>query len=181
MTATAQERVARVPSATDQAAVSKAQATIDRAAAAHKYVFLFFWRDKNAQTDRAWSAFQAAAAKLTDSAEAASIQVTDPAEKRLVDKYNVSRSPMPLVLAIAPCGAITKGFTKTFDENQLRTAFVSRCTAECMKSLQERKLVLLCVEHVARRSSRCRCKRACRISRRTNSTPTERGGGPQRQ
>ncbi len=150
LTAAAQDRVARVPNATDQAAAAgKAQATLDRAAAAHKYVFLFFWRDKNAQTDRAWSAFQTAAAKIADSAEAASIRVTDPAEKRLVDKYNVSRSPMPLVLAIAPCGAITKGITKTFDEKQLRAAFVSRCTAECMKALQESKLVLLCVEHLS--------------------------------
>ena len=78
-----------------------------------------------------------------------SIQTTDPAEKRIVDKYNVSRAPMPLVLAIAPCGAVTKAFTKAFDEKQLRTAFVSPCTAECMKALQERKLVLLCIEHVS--------------------------------
>ena len=77
-----------------------------------------------------------------------SIQATDPAEKRIVDKYGVSRAPMPLVLAVAPCGAVTKAFTKAFDEQQLRTAFVSPCTAECMKALQERKLVLLCVEHV---------------------------------
>ena len=67
-------------------------------------------------------------AKLADSAEVVSIQITDPAEKQIVDKYGVSRAPMPLVLAVAPCGAITKAFTKAFDENQLRTAFVSPCT-----------------------------------------------------
>ena len=52
---------------------------------------------------------------------------------------------MPLVLAIAPCGAVTKGFTKTFDEKQLRTAFVSPCTQRCLKALQSRKLVFVCV------------------------------------
>ena len=29
--------------------------------------------------------------------------ITDPAEKKIVDKYGVSRAPMPLVLAVAPC------------------------------------------------------------------------------
>jgi hypothetical protein len=34
-----------------------------------------------------------------------------------------------------------------FDENQLREAFVSPCTARCLKALQDRKLVLLCVQN----------------------------------
>lgn len=124
---------------------SQGQAAIDRAAAAQKYVFLFCWKDKNPQTDRAWSVLQPAVANMADLAEAASIQITDPAEKTIVDKYGLTRAPMPLVLAIAPCGAITKGFTKTFDEKQLRTAFVSPCTQQCLKALQDRKLVLACV------------------------------------
>jgi hypothetical protein len=53
---------------------------------------------------------------------------------------------MPFVLAIAPNGAMTKGFTTQFDEKELRQAFVSPCTTECMKALQDNKLVLLCVE-----------------------------------
>ena len=113
--ATAQDRVARTPSATDQAAsadVSQAQAAMDRAAAAQKYVFLFFWKDKNPQTDKAWSVLQPAVANMADSAEVVSIQITDPAEKQIVDKYGVTRAPMPLVLAVAPCGAITKAFTE---------------------------------------------------------------------
>lgn len=135
---TAQEQAAT-------ANVSQGQAAMDRAAAAQKYVFLFFWKDKNPQTDKAWNVLQPAMANMADSAEAVSIQATDPAEKRIVDKYGVSRAPMPLVLAIAPCGAITRTFTGTFDENKLRTAFVSSCTQQCLKALQDRKLVLACV------------------------------------
>ena len=128
---------------------SQGQAVMDRAAAAQKYVFLFCWKDKNPQTDKAWGILRPAVANMTDSAEVASIQITDPAEKAIVDKYGLTRAPMPLVLAIAPCGAITKGFTKTFDEKQLRTAFVSPCTQQCLKALQDRKLVLACVvDHV---------------------------------
>ncbi len=125
--------------------VSQGQAVIDRAAAAQKYVFLFCWKDKNPQTDKAWNVLQPAVANMANSADVASIQITDPTEKKIVDKYGLTRAPMPLVLAIAPCGAITKGFTKTFDEKQLRTAFVSPCTQQCLKALQNRKLVLACV------------------------------------
>jgi len=134
---TAQDRAA--------AKVSPGQAAIDRAAAANKYVFIFFWKEKNSQTDKAWSVLQPAAAKLADSADVVSIRITDPAEKQVVDKYGVTRAPMPLVLAVAPCGAITKAFTTAFDENQLRTAFVSPCTQLCLKALQSRKLVFVCV------------------------------------
>ena len=65
----------------------------------------------------------------------------------MVDKFGVSRAPMPLVLALAPNGAITKGFPIKFDEKQLREGFVSPCTAKCLKCLQDRKLVLLCVQN----------------------------------
>jgi hypothetical protein len=145
---TAQERGAHAPSATDQAAaanVSPGQVAIDRAAAAGKYVLIFFWKERGQQTDKVWNVFQPAAARLANSAEVVAIQVSDPAEKKTVDRFSVSRAPMPLVLAVAPCGAITKAFTKTFDENQLRTAFVSVCTQRCLKALQSRKLVFVCI------------------------------------
>jgi hypothetical protein len=58
---------------------------------------------------------------------------------------------MPLVLAIAPNGAVTKGIPISFTEQQLREAFVSRGTAQCLKALQNRKLVLLCVHSQASR------------------------------
>jgi hypothetical protein len=148
MTVMAQNRVARTPSATGQNAggnISQAQAAIDQAAAAQKYAFIFFWKEKNAQTDKAWNSFQQSAARLADSADVVSVQVTNPNEKQIVDRYNVSRAPMPLVLAVAPCGAITKGFNGVIDEKQLRTAIVSQCTQLCLKALQERKLVLVCI------------------------------------
>ncbi|HLA85250.1 MAG TPA: hypothetical protein VJL29_10680 [Thermoguttaceae bacterium] len=143
----AQDAGAVAPPTTSPSAdkASDAQAVLDRAAAAGKYTFLFFYREKNEQTDKAWSVFEPAAAKLAKSAETVSIQITDPAEKPICDRYGVSRAPMPLVLAIAPCGAITKGLTKGFDETQLRDAFVSRSTERCMKALQSRKLVFICV------------------------------------
>jgi hypothetical protein len=143
--AAAQDRAATTRSDESAADVSQAQATIDRAAKANKYVFLFFWKDDSPQTGKAWEVLKPSVAKFADAAVLFSIRITNPAEKKIVDKFGVSRAPMPIVLAVAPTGAITKAFTKTFDEKELRAAFVSPCTQRCLKALQSRKLVFVCL------------------------------------
>jgi len=127
-------------------ATSKGLDAIGRAAAADKYLFVFFWKEKSQQTDAMWNVLQPAMNKLADRAESVAINVSDPAEKPMLARFGIDRSPLPLVLALAPNGAITKGFPLKFDEKQLSQAFVSRGTAECLKALQDRKLVLLCVQ-----------------------------------
>jgi hypothetical protein len=125
---------------------SKGMAAIRQAAGADKYLFVFFWKEKNQKTSTMWEAFQSAMSKVTDKAESVAVNVSDPGEKKVVAKFGVDRSPLPLVLALAPNGAITKGFPLKFDEKQLSKAFVTPCTAQCLKALQSRKLVLLCIQ-----------------------------------
>ena len=137
-------RTARLPDG-NSGAKSKAAAALDRTAASQKFAFVFFWKDQNPQTGRAWSVLQAAARNMSDSADVIPIQASDPSEKAVVERFGTSRAPMPLVLAVAPCGAVTKAFTSAFDESQLRSALVSPGTQLCLKALQDRKLVLLCV------------------------------------
>lgn len=124
---------------------SPGQQVLDKAASANKFALLLFWREQNAKTQKAWSTLQTAGAKLTDRAEIASIQANDPAEKALADRFDLTRTPMPVVFAIAPCGAVIKVFQYNFDEKQLETAFVSPCTQRSLKALQDRKLLMLCV------------------------------------
>ena len=140
---------------------SKGVAAIERAAAARKFIFVFFWKEKNQPTDQAWSVLQSAAAKMTDWAAVAAVQVTDPAEQELVVRDDLTRTPLPLVLAIAPCGAITKGFTGKFTEEQLGAAYVSPCTQQCLKALQDNKLVLLCVADQAGPNAAAGCATRC--------------------
>lgn len=116
------------------------------AASSDKYLFVFFWKENTQQSSAMWKVFESARAKFADRADAVAVNVTDPAEKAMVTKFGVDRAPLPLVLAIAPNGAITKGFPLKFDEKQLSQAFVSQGTAKCLKALQSRKLVLLCVQ-----------------------------------
>lgn len=142
--------MAQSPNGTQQPApqvASKGLDAIGRAAAADKYLFVFLWREKSEQTSAMWGVFQTGTSKLADRADAVAVDIADPAEKPLVDKFGLRGAPMPLVLAIAPTGAATRAFPKRLEESQLQQAFVSPCTAKCMRAIQDRHLVLLCVQN----------------------------------
>ncbi len=144
--------VAQSPYGAQQSApqtTSKGFSAIERAAAADRYLFVFFWREKSQQTSNMWGVFQAATSKLAERADAVAVNVSDPAERPMVARFGTDRSPLPLVLALAPNGAVTKGFPGRLTEDQLSQAFVSPGTANCLKALQDRKLVLLCVQNSA--------------------------------
>lgn len=135
------------------ARTGSAMAAIAQAARAKKYLFLFFSKDSLEPTRTMRTVFQAATAKVTDRAETLAVDVNDPAEKEIVAKFMLDRAPMPLVLVLAPNGAITGGFPTKFEEKDLLDAFASPGTEQCMKHLQENKLVLLCVQNERTKSN----------------------------
>lgn len=139
--------IAATPATGTDLGTSPGATAIEKAAKESKYLFIFFSNGQDAQTTAMKSVFQTAMAKMTDRADSIAISVTDPAEKSLVDKFSVRGAPMPMVLAIAPTGAPTRAFPKRFDEAQLQQAFVSPCTAKCMKAIMDRHLLLICVQN----------------------------------
>ncbi|MEW6199817.1 MAG: hypothetical protein AB1601_14285 [Planctomycetota bacterium] len=120
---------------------------LDRVAKASKYAFVFFFRAADEPTQSMRAALESGVEEMPAKAEVIAIDVTDPLEKAAVDRFRVSRAPMPLILAIAPTGAITKSWLRNFDAKQLEQAFVSPGEAGCLKALQDRKLVLVCVQN----------------------------------
>lgn len=118
-----------------------------KAAAANKYLFLFFSKTDDSHTLAMRRTFSEAMAKVADKADTAAVKVDDPAEKGIVAKFGVERAPMPLVVAVAPNGAVTKGLPLKFDEKALLDAFASPGMEKSLKALQDRKLVLLCVQN----------------------------------
>ena len=146
---------------------SPGQTAIEKAASANKFALVFFW--KRCANRQAWGVLQSAA-RTANWAEITAVQVTDPAEKQLVARYDLGRAPMPLVLAIAPCGAVTKAFTSniTITETQLQSAYVSPCTQLCLKAIQDRKLVMLCVIDRKDPYRPVAVPQECRISRQTD-------------
>ena len=91
--------------------------------------------------------FEQATTAVEDRAQAVSVCITDAAESDMVRKYELARAPMPLVLAIAPNGAIMGGFPEKFTEQDLLNAFGSPAMERSMKALQDGKLVLLCAQN----------------------------------
>lgn len=119
---------------------------IQNASKENKYLFIFFYKELNEKTIHLQKVFDQATQKLAENAKSIKIKSTDPAEKPIIDKFNLKRSPMPFVLVLAPNGAITNGFI-SFSEEQLADSFASEGTTKCLKALQERKLVLLCLQN----------------------------------
>ena len=137
---------ATLPAANSIPAGVAAQA-IQHAADAKKYLFIFFYKAEDDATKSARKTFEEATPKLAEKAEAVVVNASDRAESDVVNRFRLGKTPMPLVLAIGPTGAVTQNFTQNFDEQQLRTAFVSPGTEKSLKALQDRKYVLLCVQN----------------------------------
>jgi hypothetical protein len=127
--------------------------TIEHAAEVGKYIFVFFYSDESEQTESARASFRRTLSRIPEQAVPLEVDVTDPAERPIVNRFNVSRSPMPLVLAVAPNGAITGGFPQQFEEKQLLEAFVSPCTERSLKALQDRRVVLVCIQNASTASN----------------------------
>ncbi len=112
-----------------------------------KYRFYFFYQTEDDQTQKMRKVYDDAMKKKAQRAESVVVNITDPSKKTVVDKFDVSRAPMPLVLVLASNGAIIGGFPNKFEEKQLLEAFVSPGMEKCLKALQERKLVFLCIQN----------------------------------
>jgi hypothetical protein len=126
----------------------RAEAALKKAAKQNKYLFVFFFQDaEDMQTRTMYAVFQKALEKLKDRADGLGVNISDSAEKPIVEQFRARGAPMPMVLAIAPTGAATKAFPKQFDAAQLQEAFVSPCTAKCMRAIQDRRSILLCVQN----------------------------------
>jgi hypothetical protein len=131
----------------------KGMAAIKQAAEADKYLFLFFSKTDDDQTLAMRKVFQQAMEKVSDRAQSIAVNITDSSEKAIVAKFDLSRAPMPLVLAVAPNGAVTGGFPTAFEEQQLLNAFATPGTERVMKPLQDGKLVFVCVQNEKTKSN----------------------------
>jgi hypothetical protein len=129
----------------ETSSASRGLAALDAAARGGQYLFVLFWKEDDDATRAVRQTLTDAVARRGGRSLVVAVRVTDPAEKPVVDRYGVSRSPMPLVLAVAPNGAVTGAFAVKLTERDIARAFVSPAQAGCMKAVQARKLALLCV------------------------------------
>ncbi len=141
------------PAVDQNEGAGKGMAALRQASASGKYLFAFFFKAEDEQTVAMRKVFDKTMDRLANRAERVAVNVTEAPEKAVVDKFGLSGAPMPLVLAIAPNGAVTGGFPTKFEEQQLMEAFASPATEKCMKSLQDGKLVFLCIQNEKTKSN----------------------------
>ncbi|REK17435.1 MAG: hypothetical protein DWQ37_06500 [Planctomycetota bacterium] len=137
--------LAAAPSAFGQSSAgSDAQQTLARASAENKYTFLLFYRTNNGPTQAMAQTLKSGLAGRA--ATAVYVNANSPAEQPLLQRYGVARAPMPLVVAVAPNGAVTGLFASKVSQQQIAGAFVTPTMEKCMKSMQQGRLVMVCVK-----------------------------------
>ncbi len=120
-------------------------AAIQKAANENKHLFIFFYKDKDEKTLQLQNILNQILSK-TNEAMTLSIDLNAPTEKHIIEKYKLKRSRVPTVVVIAPNGAVTGKF-KSFTQNDLMKSILSSGAVKCLKALQEKKLVFLCLQN----------------------------------
>lgn len=131
-------------------AASEAQKALKAAAAEQKYTFLVFYKDKGPALQTMAQTVKRGVDSRSDRATFAYVDVANPDEKELVARFDVSRAPLPLTVAVAPNGAMTSLTPKTISDEQMEKAFVTPVMAQSMKSMQEGKFVFICIQSTAK-------------------------------
>ena len=128
------------------ASASKAQQVLDQSAEDGKFTLIVFYKEDTAAVRTMFQVAKDGVAKRKDKTAVTFVQVTDPAEKALVERFDVARAPMPMTMVVACNGAITGIFSRQLTDESLDAAIVTPTMTRCMKSLQEQKLVFVCMQ-----------------------------------
>ncbi|MBF0408559.1 MAG: hypothetical protein HQM10_14515 [Candidatus Riflebacteria bacterium] len=157
--ASAPAAVAANLSASSSIPLTNALTALSSAASESRYMFLLV-RDKQDDTTSALKkVIETTLQKLSDKATSYEVDRNLPSEKEIIEQYDLNRAPMPLVLVVAPNGAITSGLTgdKATPE-KLEAAIVSQGMTRLIKAMQDRKLVFLCVQNSNTKSNEAAMK-----------------------
>ena len=97
------------PAATAARSTNTGALAMRQAAEAKQYLFAFIYEQNDDATRAARKTFDAGLAKISPAPKSVAVDRSDPTEKEMVEQFKLEAAPMPLVLAIAPNGAVTTG------------------------------------------------------------------------
>lgn len=126
-------------------AIAPAQA-MQAAAKTGRLIYLVFYKEADAATKAMAEAVTATVDSQGGQSIFSYVRINDPVERAIADKYQVTRAPMPMVIAVHPNGAVTGAFSQKTSEQALSQCLVSAKKAVCMKALQQNQLVLVCLQ-----------------------------------
>lgn len=112
-----------------------------------KFTFILFWKENSAATQGLAESVKSAVASHSQRAQWTSVNVGDDANREVVQRYQVSGATMPVVLCVAPNGAITGAITRELTDVAVERVLVTPAMADVTKALQEKKIVIVHVKH----------------------------------
>lgn len=130
-----------VPAATK----GKGQAAIEAASKSGKHLFIFFFKPDHARGKELRPLFDDTMKELAAEADAIAIDVTDPLEKELVEKYHADCVVL-MVVSLSPGGQVAQAFIGMFQKADLQTAFLTPAEERCRKHFQGGRAVFLSVQ-----------------------------------
>lgn len=126
---------------------TSAEAVIRAAAKQNRYVFVTFYKRGDTASTKMLADVKKIQAKLSKRASFTTADVGDSSHQALIKRYGVDRSPVPILLVLAPNGAATAGFPNAIKKTDFSSVFVSKGKAGVLKALQDQKLAVLCLQN----------------------------------
>lgn len=127
--------------------IATATPAVDKAG---KFTFILFWKENSPTTQSFTEALKSAVVARSARAEIKSVNISDPANHALVEKYHVERAPVPMALCVAANGAVTGAVTRQVTDEAIEHALVTPAMTEATKGLQDKKIVVIHVKQDAR-------------------------------
>lgn len=141
------QSTARTESAT--AELSSGEQKLAANSKAGHTTFVLFYTSNDRATQAVYQTLTAETSKRTN-ASILPIRANDPAERGLIERFDVTRTPLPAVFSLASNGAVTGVFSQQIKPEEVEGAIVTVGYAECIKAMQANRIVLLCVQPATR-------------------------------
>lgn len=137
--------------ATGFAVPTTATQALSEASVAGQFLFLTFYKAKNASLTSTVTAFKKSSPKKIAVFDAA---IDNPANNDIATKYGINAGQLPLLLVVAPNGVVTGGFPATVTAEQLKQSMsVSDLMLKVLKPLQEQKVALVALQNASTKFS----------------------------
>ncbi len=121
------------------------QQTVTAAAEDNQFAFIMFYRGKDTATQNMYDMLTSTLSERSDAA-IVPVRISDASEAELVKRFDATRIPMPALAVLAPNGAVCSVLPRRVTEQQILSCIVSPGQAECLKALQNKRIVALCAQ-----------------------------------
>jgi hypothetical protein len=137
------------PAAAPAARLSQGEQQIAASSKAGHFSFVLFYGTNDRLTQAAYQTLKAEVGKRKNMA-ILPIRLDNAAERGLIERFDATRAPMPAIVALAPNGAVTGVFSQQIKLEEVDGAFATPGYAQCIKAMQDNRIVLLCVQPATR-------------------------------